>query len=178
MRTLHYLALFALGMLYGCGKVGGEGNPRVDGGPDAPPPDAPSSDVNVTVLTQLSDGMPQVGAIVAFHDPDMKVVRAEITPYDGPVSSALPKGGAVTVAWIGTSNAKLLTIMGVEAGESLVVGTNEVAREVTTTTKVKFTPLTAAASTLFTRCNPEGIPIAGTTAAVEVIATFRKLRSS
>jgi hypothetical protein len=86
----------------------------------APTPDAaPDAGVDASALVTVTvlDGGPVQNAIVLFHDETGHVLDVKMTGADGKTSGAVPTGGMVTTATVGST-----TIMGVNPGDALIFG--------------------------------------------------------
>ena len=124
----------------------------VDG--TAPMPDAQERGiVTVDVRTLSNDDLPQAGATVVFVDPDGTAQRVT-AGGDGIASAEVRIGGSVTAVWLRENGARLVTIVGVEPGDMLRVGTHSFVQTVPTTmTSVSITPQGGTTTaTAYTTC--------------------------
>jgi hypothetical protein len=77
----------------------------------------------VTVAV-FDDGTPQIDRWVVFQDADGNVITSSRSDASGKASANVPDGSIVTVAY-GTSVQHLVTVMGVQRGETIVIGEAE-----------------------------------------------------
>lgn len=91
--------------------------------PDAPPlpPSLPKPRATVAVY---DDGRPAADRWVVFHDAAGNVTSTARTDKDGKVSGTVTSGSMVTVGY-GTSIRHLVTVMGVEPNDAIVIGEEE-----------------------------------------------------
>jgi hypothetical protein len=116
------------------------------------PPDAlPRGTVEVTVFEEF-EGVPLEGATVVFLEPDGSLANRVLTDALGRASAELTSGGSVTAISFDVST-RLVTIVGVEAGDHLVIGhAPEPDPTETATLQVSFTPTAHRQHVLRTTC--------------------------
>jgi hypothetical protein len=172
MRSLLWTTALAV-VAAACGEVksspdAGAVDGAVPDDVDAPPapPDALSrGPVQVTVFEEF-DGVPQAGVTVVFLEPDGTLAGRVLTDDLGQASAELTSGGSVTAVRLDTST-RLVTILGVEAGDHLVFG-EAPAPDATETAvlQVGFTRTTHPNHVVHTTCGTS--PTAGAASFVEM----------
>jgi hypothetical protein len=88
---------------------------------DAALPDAVSRGTVAVTVFDDDDGMPQAGVTVVFLEPDGSLGDRVLTDDLGQASAELTSGGSVTAVRL-SSSTSMVTIVGVEAGDNLVIG--------------------------------------------------------
>jgi hypothetical protein len=111
------LALGAF-ILCACGSANGNDGPAaIDG---VPAPDAAAATGPVTVTVRNADGSPTVGAPVATQLVNGEVLMVASTGTDGMAILQTVAGGSVTVGFDEVSGPRLVTIMGLGFGQSVL----------------------------------------------------------
>jgi hypothetical protein len=117
--------------------AGSDGGTDADGGVDAPPPDAaPSTEVTIRLMAEYG---PWYGAPVLWHTAKGELLEVSATDGYGVARATVPPGSTVTVVrdrdWVAS---ELSTIVGVNPGDVIELGTVEQGYEESETMTVSY----------------------------------------
>jgi hypothetical protein len=169
MRSLLWTASLAV-VAAACGEVknspdAGIADAELPDVVDALPDAVSRGTVAVTVFDE-ADGMPEAGVTVVFLEPDGSLGDRVLTDDLGQAAAELTSGGSVTAVRLSTSTS-MVTIMGVEAGDNLVIGSApDPDTTQTAILQVGFTRTTHTSHVVHTTCGTS--PSAGAASFLEV----------